>query len=250
MRWNYRNIKLLSFALVFGLIIASTATILADNNLLDQVKNLRNKYQNNGKKDPEKVAAGLKEALEVGAKNAVNLTGRVDGYFKNEAIKILMPQKLRDAEKVLRDLGQGAKADEFVLSMNRAAEKAAPAAKNIFLDAIKQMTFQDAMKIFNGNDTAATEYFREKTYLQLEAAFKSPVTKAMDQVGVTRSYKELSAKLKTIPLIKVETVDIDNYVVTKALDGLFFMLGQEEKKIRKDPAARVTELLREVFGGI
>jgi hypothetical protein len=236
------------FVLLIVLGFATATTIFANNNLLDQVKNLQDSVQNNDKKDPQKTAAGLKEALEVGTKNAVNLTGRVDGYFANQAIKILVPQKLRDAEKALRDLGQGAKVDEFVLTMNRAAEQAAPAAKNIFWDAIKQMTFQDAMKILNGNDTAATEYFREKTYQKLEESFKPPVTKAMNEAGVTRSYKELTDKIKTIPLIKVETVDIDKYVVTRALDGLFYMLGQEEKKIRKDPAARVTELLREVFG--
>lgn len=248
MKFNNGKFRLLGSALLL-ILITVTTTIFADNNLLDRVKTLQNSVQNNGKKDPQKTAAGLKEALEVGTKNAVDLTGRVDGYFSNQAIKILMPQKLRDAEKIMRDLGQGAKADEFILTMNRAAERAAPAAKKIFWDAIKQMTFQDAMKILGGNDTAATDYFREKTYLMLETSFKPPVTKAMNEVGVTRSYKELTDKIKTIPLIKVETVDIDKYVVTRALDGLFYMLGQEEKKIRKDPAARVTQLLREVFGG-
>lgn len=248
MKFNNGKFRLLGSALLL-ILITVTTTIFADNNLLDRVKTLQNSVQNNGKKDPQKTAAGLKEALEVGTKNAVDLTGRVDGYFSNQAIKILMPQKLRDAEKIMRDLGQGAKADEFILTMNRAAERAAPAAKKIFWDAIKQMTFQDAMKILGGNDTAATDYFREKTYLKLETSFKPSVTKAMNEVGVTRSYKELTDKIKTIPLIKVETVDIDKYVVTRALNGLFYMLGQEEKKIRKDPAARVTQLLREVFGG-
>ncbi len=248
MKLNYGKFRLFGSVLLVILIILAT-TIFADNNILNRVKTLQDSVQNKGKKDPQKTVAGLKEALEIGTKNAVNLTGQVDGYFANQAIKILMPEKLRNAEKVLRDLGQGAKADEFILSMNRAAERAAPDAKNIFWDAIKQMTFQDAFKILNGNDTAATDYFREKTYLKLEASFKPPVTKAMNEVGVTRSYKELTDKIKTIPLIKIETVDIDKYVVTGALDGLFYMLGQEEKKIRKDPAARVTDLLREVFGG-
>jgi hypothetical protein len=249
MKFKNGRFRLFSGLLVIVLIIAATSTILADNNILDQVKNIQGGIQNNGKPDPQKTAAGLKEALEIGTKNAVNITGQVDGYFKNQAIKILMPQKLKDAEKVMRDLGQGAQVDKFILTMNRAAEKAAPAAKNIFWDAIKQMTFQDAMKILHGNDTAATDYFREKTYQKLEVTFKPPVTKAMNEVGVTRSYKELTDKMKTIPLIKVETVDIDNYVVRRALNGLFFMLGEEEKKIRKDPAARVTQLLRDVFGG-
>lgn len=249
MKFNFRMFKLSGCILLFLFIIASATTILADNNLLDQVKNLQVSVQNNGKPDPQKTAAGLKEALEIGTKNAVDITGQVDGYFKNQAIKILVPKKLRDAEKIMRDLGQGAKVDEFILTMNRAAEKAAPAAKNIFWDAIKQMTFQDAMKILNGDETAATEYFREKTYQKLEASFEPPVTNAMNEVGVTRSYKELTDKMKTIPMIKVETEDIDKYVVNRALEGLFYMLGQEEKKIRKDPAARVTQLLQEVFDG-
>ncbi len=195
-----------------------------------------------------KLAAGLKQALEIGTSKAVKSTGRVDGYFKSEAIKILMPEKMRTLEKGLRAAGQGPKVDEFVLSMNRAAERAAPAAKSIFLNAIKQMTFDDARKIFTGGDTAATEYFKTKTSEQLTAAFRPEVEKAMNEVGVTRQYKDLAGRAQSLPFMRSQTLDIDAYVVGKALDGLFYMVAEEEKKIRKNPAARVTRLLKDVFG--
>jgi len=195
----------------------------------------------------EKVSSGLKEALQVGTGNAVKLTGKPDGFFKNEVIKILMPEKLRTVEKGLRAVGYGPQVDEFILSMNRAAEQAAPLAKDIFWDAIKQMTFDDARKILGGGDTAATEYFRGKTSEKLATAFRPGVVKAMNEVGATRRYKELVGQAQSLPFVRTQALDIDAYVVTKALDGLFYMLGEEEKKIRKNPAARVTNLLKEVF---
>jgi len=196
----------------------------------------------------EKVASGLKEALQIGTGNAVQSTGKLDGYFKNEAIKILMPEKMRTLEKGLRSVGQGAKVDEFVLSMNRAAEKAAPLAKDIFISAIKQMTFDDAKKILAGSDTAATEFFKTKTTASLTTAFTPIVQKTTEEVGVTKQYKDLSARAQSIPFLKSQTLDVDQYIVGKALDGLFFMVAEEEKKIRKNPAARVTTLLKDVFG--
>jgi hypothetical protein len=135
----------------------------------------------------QKIAAGLKEALTIGAGNAVSQTGRVDGYFANAAIKILMPEKLRTLEKGLRAAGQGAKVDEFILSMNRAAERAAPQAKDIFWGAIKEMTFEDARKIFSGGDTAATEYFKSKTTGKLTTAFRPIVARKWASRGSTRS---------------------------------------------------------------
>jgi hypothetical protein len=187
-----------------------------------------------------RIASGLKEALQVGTSNAVKLTGKPDGYFKNEAIKILMPEKLRIVERGLRGIGYGPQVDEFVLSMNRAAERAAPLAKDIFWGAIKQMTFDDARKIFTGGDTAATEYFKEKTSEKLATAFRPVVEKAMDEVGVTRQYNELIGRYQSIPFARSQSLDINQYVVGKALDGLFYVLGEEERKIRKNPAARVT----------
>ena len=194
-----------------------------------------------------KIASGLKEALQIGTQNAVNLTGRLDGYFRNEAIKILMPEKLQTLEKGLRLVGYGPRVDEFVLSMNRAAERAAPRAKAIFWDAIGEMSFEDARKILNGGDTAATDYFQDKTTDRLAAAFRPVVDKAMNEVGVTRRYKELIGRYEAIPFVTSERFDIDQYVVTKALGGLFYVVGEEERKIRTNPTARVTDLLQEVF---
>ena len=195
-----------------------------------------------------KIASGLKEALKIGTENTVNLTGKMDGYFKNEAIKILMPEKLQTLEKGLRAVGYGPNVDEFILSMNRSAEQAAPFAKQIFWDAIGAMTFDDAKKILSGTNTAATDYFKGKTTDKLTAAFKPIVDKSMNEVGVTRQYNELVGRFQAIPFMKSESLDIDHYVVTKSLDGLFYVLGQEEQKIRTNPAARVTDLLKEVFG--
>jgi len=194
-----------------------------------------------------KIGSGLKEALKIGTENTVNLTGKKDGYFLDQAIKILMPEKLRTLEKGLRAVGYGPQIDEFVLSMNRSAEQAAPAAKQIFWDALEQMTFEDARKILSGNETAATEYFKGKTTDKLTAAFRPVVDKSMNEVGVTRQYNELVGRYESIPFVKKETFDLDSYVVTKALDGLFHVLGDEEKKIRTNPQARVTDLLKEVF---
>jgi len=195
-----------------------------------------------------KIGSGLKEALHIGTANAVHFTGKTDGYFLNQAIKILMPEKLKTFEKGLRAVGYGPQVDEFVLSMNRAAERAAPFAKQIFWDAIKEMTFEDVRKILSGHETAATDYFKAKTTDRLTVVFKPPVSNAMNEVGVTRQYKELVGRYESIPFVRKESFDLDSYVVTKALDGLFYMVGEEEKKIRKNPAARTTDLLKEVFG--
>jgi hypothetical protein len=196
----------------------------------------------------EKIADGLKEALLVGSGNAVTSAGKTDGYFKNALIKILLPEKVRKYEKTMRQLGLGKQLDEFVLSMNRAAEKAAPSAKSIFRDAIKQMTFSDVKQIFTGGDTAATEYFRGKTWTILFTTFKPVVVEATNEFGVTRKYKSIAGKAKSITFINQEDLDIDSYVVNEALDGLFYLVGEEEKQIRKDPLARISEILKDVFG--
>ena len=195
-----------------------------------------------------KINAGLKQALQIGAENSVQLVGRKDGYFANAAIKILMPKNLQPVEKGLRMVGYGPKVDDFVLSMNRSAEAAAPAARKIFVDAITSMSFDDARHILTGGDTAATEYFKQKTTPQLSAAFRPVVDKTMADNGVTKQYNSLVGQYKALPFARKQDLDITNYVVGKALDGLFFELGEEERKIRKDPAKQTTDLLKEVFG--
>jgi len=214
---------------------------------LDQILKGLGIGQSGGLSDA-KIGSGLKEALKIGTENAIRFTGKLDGYFRNQAIKLLMPEKLQTMEKTLRAVGLGPQVDEFILSMNRAAERAAPAAKQIFWNAIGEMTFQDAKKILSGNETAATDYFKAKTTDKLTTAFRPIVGEATNEVGVTRQYKELVGGFQSIPFVKTETVDIDQYVTAKALDGLFYVVAQEEKKIRTDPAARVTDLLKEVFG--
>jgi hypothetical protein len=196
----------------------------------------------------DKIISGLKEALSVGTENTVNVTGKTGGYLQNEAIKILLPEKLQSMDQALRVAGFGPQVDEFVVSMNKAAEQAAPLAKPIFKDAVTNMGIDDAKKILDGGDTAATDYFQGKTRDQLATAFKPEVEKAMSQVGVNAQYKELVGQYTTLPFVKGPAFNLDDYVVGKSLDGLFYTLAQEEQKIRTNPAARVTGLLKEVFG--
>jgi len=199
----------------------------------------------------DKVIAGLKEALKVSTGKAVALTGRTDGYLKNEAIKILLPPKLQTAGKGLRMIGMGGQVDALEVGMNRAAEQAAPQAKAIFLRAVTKMTFDDARKILSGgNDTAATEYFKRVSSEELTTAFSPVVHRSMLNVGVVRQYNTLMQNPMAAPIANDKSFNIDNYVVGKSLDGLFYMLGEEEKKIRKDPAAQTTALLKEVFGSL
>ena len=184
-----------------------------------------------GELDANTITSGLKEALSVGARNSVTKVSKVDGYFGNQLIRIRGPPEDREDRKGHAKGRHGKQVDAFVLSMNRAAEKAAPQALDFFVAAVKEMTIPDAVNILRGNDTAATAYLRAKTYDRIYGAFKPVVTAAMNDVGVTRSFKEMMDKARTLPLLKKETVDLDHYVTSKALDGLFTMVGQEEQKI-------------------
>jgi hypothetical protein len=238
----HRVVLLLSALVLLSAVAASAQ--------LDQILKEMDTYARSGAgpSGDVKVGAALKQALQVGTENAVKLTGRTDGYFSNKAIKILMPERLRTVEKGLRTAGYGAEVDKLVLSMNRAAERAAPEARKIFWDAIGKMTIDDAQRILNGTPTAATDYFKDKTSASLTLAFRPIVDRAMDEVGTARQYNELFGQAKAIPFLKTENYDLDRYVVGKALDGLFRVVGDEERKIRSDPAARVTSLMKEVFG--
>jgi hypothetical protein len=193
------------------------------------------------------IVDGLREALEIGTGNTVQALSKTDGYYNNPKLKIPLPQSMQKFESVLRASGFDSQLDEFELSMNRAAEKAAPEAKALFVGAIEEMTFSDADKILNGPDNAATEYFQTKTTDKLEALFKPIVQQSMDNVGVTQYYKSVAEQIKTIPFADKYAVDLDTYVTEKSVDGLFVRLAEEEAKIRNDPAARVTDLLQTVF---
>ncbi len=194
----------------------------------------------------DQIVAGLKQALELSTSKAVALAGKPDGFLNNEAIRILLPTKLQAVGKAMRLLGEGDAVDDLEIGMNRAAERATPQAKQIFLDALKKMTFPNARHILTGGDTAATEYFRQTSSADLTSAFSPIVHASLQHIGVLKKYDHV---IKTAPgggAIANE-FDLDQYVVSKTLDGLFYTLGQEEIKIRTTPAAQTTALLKEVF---
>ena len=204
--------------------------------------------QGAGATDDATASAGIKEALAVGTERAVKSLSRADGYFGNAAVKILMPSSIQKVAEVARMAGYQKQVDEFILSMNRAAEAAAPQAARYFGDAIRDMTLEDVRGILTGGDTAATEFFRRKTHDKLYAAFKPIVSKKVGEVGATRAYKDMMGRYTSVPMMSKQSLDLDDYVTNKSLDGLFHMVGEEEKKIRSNPVARTTDLLKTVFG--
>jgi Protein of unknown function (DUF4197) len=201
-----------------------------------------------GASDEKTNAAGIKEALALGTERAVQSLSRKDGYFGNAAVKILMPSSLQKVADVARAVGYQKQVDEFILSMNRAAEAAAPMASRYCGDAIRDMTLEDVRGILTGGNTAATEFFRRKTHDTLYAAFKPVVSQKVGEVGAARAYKDMMGQYESVPLMSNQSLDLDDYVTRKSLDGLFHMVGEEEKKIRTNPAARTTGLLKSVFG--
>lgn len=202
--------------------------------------------------DNNVIVKGLKEALATGTENAVKAVAKSDGYLGNQSIKILLPEKIQNIANVVGELGYQAEVDAVIKSMNRAAESAAPKAANVLGDAIRQMSVDDAKGILNGGNTAATKYFEKTARKKLFDAFKPSIKKSMEQVGTVKSYENMIGKYADNPLMSIvgtPSVDLDSYVTNKALDGLFVMVGNEEKKIRTNPAAQTTDILKKVFGG-
>lgn len=199
--------------------------------------------------NPEAVS-GLKGALERGATVAVDLLGRTDGFFGNNAVKIPLPDSLKRYEKLMRNVGLGKHADELILTMNRAAEAAVPEAKKLFVDAVKKMSVQDAKGILTGGQTAGTEYFKRTTSDPLRGKFLPIVKKATAKVGLAQKYNEYAGKGAQFGLVKKEQANLDDYVTQKALDGLFFMVAEEEKKIRQDPVRAGSDIIKKVFGAL
>ena len=194
------------------------------------------------------ISDGLKEALTVGIERAVKLVGKKDGYLNNKEIKIPLPPKFSRIERPLREMGQGTKVDEFILSMNRAAEAAAPLAQEIFVEAISKMTLKDAKAILNGKDTAATDYLNTNTRTKLLEAFSPKVRETMSQFSVSKKYDAVVSKTTSLPFAKKYLgTNVEEYTTNKALDGLFTILAEEEKRIRTKPVARTTDLLKKVF---
>ena len=242
-----RSAWFIAVVLVFGLILPAGPA--SAGSPWDQLlKGLKEVLPVGGLSDSE-IAKGLKQALEIGTKNAVSQVSSLDGYYRNQKIRIPLPAEVKKTEELMRRFGLGDQLDAFVLSMNRAAETAAPEARGIFVDAIFEMGIDDARRILEGSDNEATLYFRERTGNRLTTAFLPMAHDAMADVGVTRIWQNIETRLETIPFLAESfQFDLDRYVTEKALDGLFLVLAEEERKIRTDPAARVTELLEKVFG--
>ncbi len=238
----------LSLAVCVTLLISS-CTSSQINKTVNNVLDAASSAANSGKPVTEaEVGEGLKAALSKGITVGADLVAKQDGYFKNPRIKIPWPQDVQKVEKTLRDVGLGSEVDKVVLSLNRAAEDAATRAKPIFISAIKQLTIRDAMNILRGNENAATEYLKKTTSGQLRNEFSPVIQTSLDNVQATKYWGDVIKQYNKIPLVKQVNPDLKGYVTDKALEGLFLMVADEEKKIRQNPVARTTELLKRVFG--
>ena len=194
--------------------------------------------------------AGLKAALEKGTSAAVDQLGRTDGFFGNNAVKIPLPDSLKSTQKLMRGIGQGKYADELELTMNRAAEAAVPEAKKLFVDSIKKMSVQDAKGILAGGQTSGTDYFKRTTSDALRVKFLPIVKQATAKVKLAEKYNQYAQKGVALGLVKKDQANLDDYVTQKTLDGLFTMVGEEEKKIRQDPVAAGSNIIKKVFGAL
>jgi hypothetical protein len=224
---------------------------LSAQNILNQVQNQVNNaigQGNGGTPKNEEVIRGLKEALSIGSRNAAASASKSDGFFKNPLIKIPFPQEAKIVETKARQFGMGSEVDKFVKNMNRAAEEASKEAVPIFVNAVKTMSITDGLSILRGGDNAATNFLKTKTTAELTTKFSPIVKNAINKVQLTKYWKPIINKYNMIPGLKKMNPDLDKYVTEKALEGLFKLLAQEEAKIRKDPMAQVTDLLKRVFG--
>jgi Protein of unknown function (DUF4197) len=235
--------------ITLAFIALSLGSIAQTGGLLKKANNAVNKVKGGGSSlSNDEIIAGLKEALSVGANNSASKLSALDGFFANAAIKVLMPPEAKKVESALRSAGLGSMVDKAILSMNRAAEDASKSAAPIFVDAIKQMSFQDALGILKGTDTAATSYLKGKTTSALTTTFKPIIDEALKKTDATKYWKDVFDTYNKLPTtFKKINSDLSAYVTEKALSGLFFQVAEEEKKIRKDPAARVTDVLKKVF---
>ena len=195
-------------------------------------------------------SAGLKTALEKGALAAVALLGRTDGFFGNDKVRIPLPGYLNDVAGLFKNLGQGKRLDELTLSLNRAAEAAVPMGKTLLVDAVKNMSVSDAKNILAGGDTSVTAFFADKTRATLSITFLPIVTKATEKVGLLNKYNEFAGKAAGFGLVKKEDANIQQYVTGKSLDGLYLIIGEEEKTIRRDPVGTGSAILKKVFGAM
>ncbi len=194
-------------------------------------------------------AGGVRAALSRGANSAVSLLGRKDGFLGNPSVRIELPGFLNDAAKLLKFTGQGKRVDDLVTAMNRAAEAAMPEAKALLVNAVKSMSVEDALQIVRGGETSVTQFFSTKTREPIGQKFLPIVSRATEKVALAQKYDAVAGKAAGMGLLNKDEADLKGYVTGKALDGLYFMIGEEEKKIRRDPVATGSAILKKVFGG-
>lgn len=235
--------------LVLAMLLAFSPLVQSQK-LLQQVQNAVNTMTNGAgaSVSNEEVVKGLREALTVGTNNAAGSASRSDGFFKNPLIKIPFPPEAKMVETKAKQFGMGPQVDQFVKTMNRAAEEASKEAAPVFISAVRGMTISDGISIVKGGDGAATNYLKNKTSVELTNKFSPIVKKAINKVQLTKYWKPIISKYNKIPGVRKQNPDLDKYVTEKALQGLFKLIGDEENKIRKDPAARISDILRKVFG--
>lgn len=245
MRTNSKTMKKL--LLILSIFAIAVSTQAQSGGLLKKAGGLLNK--NSGGLSNDDIIAGLKEALSVGAQNSASKLSSVDGFFRDAAIKVLMPEEAKRVESTLRSAGMGELVDNAILSMNRAAEEASKSAAPIFVNAIKQMNVQDGLSILKGHDSAATSYLKQKTLPELTNAFRPVIESALEKTNATKYWTDVFNTYNKLPttLRKVNT-DLSAFVTERALSGLFYQVALEEKKIRDNPAARVSDILKKVFG--
>jgi hypothetical protein len=233
------NLTLAAVCIVTSLILSACKT--TDINRAIQV------LQTNQVLDEKTVAAGLKQALNIGVKNSINQTSQSGGFANNPLLRLALPQELDSAASTLRKIGLGGYVDNFESQMNKAAESASGAALDVFVQSITSMSLADAWGILRGPENAATDYFKKNTQQQLTQKFQPIITNSMQKIGFYSDYKDLLNAYDKIPFTKKPDLNIENYIMQGTLDGIFSLVAKEEKKIRENPQARVTELLKRVF---
>ena len=253
-----KRISVLAVALVFTFVLGAAVSALAGNSLLDQGSSLIKSLNTSGSSESSdssstdsltnsEIISGLKEALETGAGSVVSQLGAENGFNSDSSIHISLPSYLSTAKTLMEKAGLGFYAEDLELKLNRAAEAATPKAKALLVNAISQMSFDDAKSVLNGADDAATQYFKEKTSDDLTEAFTPVVEETLEEIGVVKSYDRMMEKYKSMPLVPDVKGNLADYAVEEALDGIFYYLAKEEKAIRENPAKQTTALLKKLF---
>jgi hypothetical protein len=232
--------------ILFLILMAAGGTQLHAQNIIKNIKNTVSGNQGAGLSNAD-IVNGLKEALKVGTNNSTSAASKLDGFYKNPSIKIPFPREAKEMESQLRSLGMGNEVDKFIMTLNRAAEDAAKSAAPIFLNSIQKMNINDGLSILKGGDNAATNFLKNTSNAALIAAFKPIVESSLNKVQITKYWNPLFTTYNKVPFVKKMNPDLNQYVTDKAIEGLFKLVADEEFKIRKNPAARVNDILKKVF---